>query len=453
MLFSLRFETAMYESHATVPCNNDLQELKYGCDSYQTSNYPVGTTGFGSAGSSRLEASLLSSLRLPPRPILWVASATALSLLGDQALYALLPIYFLELGLLPFQVGLLLSANRWIRLLTNHLAERLVRRQASALLLLLSLLLGALLTFFYALSRSFLLLLLARLLWGLSWSFIRHIGMMTVATQTAEGQMGQMMGFYNGISRTGSVAGILLGGILFDTVGFQLTFVIFGVISLIAVPLGLQSQRGTGLADTLTQWKQHDGPAGFPALMICGFSLGCVGPGLIMSTLGFILASRYGSELSIAGMILGIATVNGMLLGTRWILDSLAAPLLGAYVDRIGIQRGALMFFIAGTLALCFLSLSTNLMTLVTGILIFFFSATTLQAVITGQAGKHGSRVYARFASASDIGAAVGPLLGWTAVEFIGQDIIFILAALFYAVGTISAWVAFTTGDQVGNPG
>jgi|TARA_Y100000310_G_scaffold342114_1_gene443847 predicted MFS family arabinose efflux permease len=383
-------------------------------------------------------------MRLPPRQIIWVASATALSLLGDQALYALLPIYFQELGLVPFQVGLLLSANRWIRLVTNHLAERLVRNHASTLLLALSFLLGALLTFYYAFSQSFLLLLVARLLWGLCWSFIRHISMMTVATQTAEGQMGQMMGFYNGISRTGSVAGILLGGILFDTVGFELTFVIFGVMSLLAMPLGWQSQRDNRHGNVIAEWKQDESPVGFPALMICGFSLGCVGPGLIMSTLGFVLASRYGSEVAIGSILLGIATVNGLLLGARWVLDSLAAPFLGAFVDRIGIDRGALMFFIAGTVALGFLSVTSSLPALLTGIFVFFFSATTLQAVITGQAGKQGSRVYARFASSSDIGAAVGPLLGWTAVEFIGlHDVVFLLAALFYGIGAISAWAAF----------
>ena len=58
----------------------------------------------------------------PTRPVLFVALAVAVSLLGDQALYAILPTYYTELGLLPYQVGLLLSANRWIRLLTNQLA-------------------------------------------------------------------------------------------------------------------------------------------------------------------------------------------------------------------------------------------------------------------------------------------------------------------------------------------
>ncbi|MDP6026367.1 MAG: MFS transporter [Pseudomonadales bacterium] len=153
-------------------------------------------------------------LRRPSRTTVFTATATALSLLGDQALYALLPLYFQEIGLLPIQVGILLSANRWVRLLTNQLAERLVDRFPVNLMLVLSLALGALLSLAYAYISSFLVLLVARCLWGLCWSFIRHISVMGVASSTEPQNLGQMMGFYNGISRIGSVLRIVLGGIL-----------------------------------------------------------------------------------------------------------------------------------------------------------------------------------------------------------------------------------------------
>ena len=56
-------------------------------------------------------------------------------MLGDQALYAVLPTCFADLGLAPYQVGVLLSINRWVRLLTNHLAERLTLRYSPSWLL------------------------------------------------------------------------------------------------------------------------------------------------------------------------------------------------------------------------------------------------------------------------------------------------------------------------------
>ena len=43
------------------------------------------------------------------RPVVLVGTATAFSLLGDQALYSVLPTYYAELGLLPIQVGILLA--------------------------------------------------------------------------------------------------------------------------------------------------------------------------------------------------------------------------------------------------------------------------------------------------------------------------------------------------------
>ena len=134
-------------------------------------------------------------LKRPSRTTVFTATATALSLLGDQALYALLPLYFQEIGLLPIQVGILLSANRWIRLLTNHLAERLAERFPVNLMLVLSLTLGALLSLAYAYFSSFLVLLVARCLWGLCWSFIRHI---------SDGR-----GLINKISEPGSDDGLL----------------------------------------------------------------------------------------------------------------------------------------------------------------------------------------------------------------------------------------------------
>ena len=192
-------------------------------------------------------------LKRPSRTTVFTATATALSLLGDQALYALLPLYFQEIGLLLIQVGILLSANRWVRLLTNHLAERLAERFPVNLMLVLSLTLGALLSLAYAYFSSFLVLLVARCLWGLCWSFIRHISVMGVASSTKSQNLGQMMGYYNGISHIGSVIGIVLGGILFDLIGFSSTLAMFCLFSLFSVPFAVKSSLQTNRSICVAQ--------------------------------------------------------------------------------------------------------------------------------------------------------------------------------------------------------
>ena len=90
--------------------------------------------------------------------------ATASSLLGDQMLYAVLPTIYADLGLQPYQVGVLLSANRIVRLVTNHLAEQGSRRWSLAWLLVVALVTGALLNIAYGMVAWFPNLLTARIL-------------------------------------------------------------------------------------------------------------------------------------------------------------------------------------------------------------------------------------------------------------------------------------------------
>ena len=382
-------------------------------------------------------------LRRPSRTTVFTATATALSLLGDQALYALLPLYFQEIGLLPIQVGILLSANRWVRLLTNHLAERLVDRFPVNLMLVLSLALGALLSLAYAYISSFLVLLVARCLWGLCWSFIRHISVMGVASSTEPQNLGQIMGFYNGISHIGSVLGIVLGGILFDLIGFSTTLALFCLFSLFAVPFAMRS--GVQTSSIITDQQQNNqSSTRYSALLCCGFCIGSVGPGLIMSTLGFILLSRYGTEVALMGFVVGIATLNGLLLGCRWVLDTLGAPIYGALIDRTGIRLGAPLCFLVGLIVMLLLNLSENLAGLALGMIVFFMCGTALSTVVSAEASRQGAKVFARYATAGDLGAAFGPVIGWGAYELIGTpNFVFVLGAGLYAIGMFSTFAAF----------
>ena len=382
-------------------------------------------------------------LRRPSRTTVFIATATALSILGDQALYALLPLYFQEIGLLPIQVGILLSANRWVRLLTNHLAERLVDRFPVNLMLVLSLVMGALLSLAYAYISSFLVLFIARCLWGLCFSFIRHISVMGVASSTELQNLGQMMGFYNGISRIGSVLGIVLGGILFDLIGFSTTLAVFCLFSLFAVPFAMRSGLQTSSSINYQQQKNKSSTR-YSALLCCGFCIGSVGPGLIMSTLGFILLSRYGTEVDLMGFVVGIATLNGLLLGCRWVLETLGAPIYGALIDRTGIRLGAPLCFLVGLIVMLMLNLSENLVGLALGMIVFFACGTALSTVLSAEASRLGGKFFVRYATAFDVGMAFGPVIGWGAYEVIGTpNFVFFLGAGIYAIGMFSTFAAF----------
>jgi predicted MFS family arabinose efflux permease len=382
------------------------------------------------------------------RPVILISVATAFSLLGDMVLYAVLPVpfYHQKLGLEPYHIGLLLSVNRWIRMVTNHLAERLTQRFNTTYLVAAALTLGSALALVYATVTLFPILLLARACWGLCWSFIRQIGMVTVVDSVSDGRFARSMGYYNGISRAGGAFGLFVGALLCDHIGFSATLIAFGLLSLVAVLPGVMSQRSLDHYRLTPSSSRATKPIGAgAALLACGFIVRCVSS-IIMTTLGMALAERVGTSITIGGVILGVATLNGILLAGRWITDSVGAPFLGALTDRLGYWRSAFAFFVIGTCVLLPGAYVASTLLLICLVLIFFVCATTLALTLAAEAGRKGSRAIASYVTSADIGSAAGPLLGWTVLEFLPEaSVMFIIgAALFSLAGCVSLLVLRT---------
>ena len=140
-----------------------------------------------------------------PRPAAFVAAAVAPSLLGDSLLYAVLPSQAEAVGVSIGLVGILLSVNRLIRLLSNSWAGRVGDRVGYARPFTAALLLGAAATVVYGIAYGFWLLVIARVLWGVLWSLLRVGG---VGSDHARGFL---MGFFLGFSRLGSLVAVALG--------------------------------------------------------------------------------------------------------------------------------------------------------------------------------------------------------------------------------------------------
>ncbi len=367
-----------------------------------------------------------------PTPAFLVALATAFSLLGDQALYSVLPVIHSDLGLSALQVGLLLSVNRWIRLLTNEFAHRLATRHAPAYLLPAALLLGAFTTALYAMSSAFTVLLLARMLWGLAWSFIRHVGVGAVMHSVPVHEAGRAMGFYNGVSRAGSVAGLFGGALIVDGVGYHTAMLILAGISLLGVPLALKA-FATPLPTAI---EQSSAVARWPLLLL-GCSLGAVGPGFVMSTLGASIASyRETTDWMPA------ASLTGAVLATRYLLDSIAASWLGGWFDQLGFRRATTVFLGLGAIVLGFAALQPTLILFIGLIVLFFVTTTALHAGVAGSASKLGSGAFARYATANDLGAALGPLAAWIMIGQLHDPFASLLVGAVVCAATIA--VVFT---------
>ncbi len=380
-----------------------------------------------------------NSNHLPPKPVVLVAVAAALSLFGDMALYAILPIHFGALGLVPLQVGILLSANRWIRLLTNHLAEKLSGKIDNRVLLVAALITGSVLAAVYGFIPPFWLFLGGRLIWGFSWSLIRQIGIMTSVDLSEVDSVGRTIGFYKGITQLGSMAGILLAGILFDVGGFSRTLFIAAGISLTAVPFGYTGYKIVPVyikrrAESIKRKKRSISPSYIMQSMI----VGCIGRGIVMSTLGYILVQKVGENITFKDVVIGVATINGVILASKNIINSLLSPLLGTMSDYFGNKKSLTLFFFFGAISMGLSVFTMSLFPLILLLLIFFISDAALQISLSSIAAKKGSESYASMATGFDFGAAVGPLLSWALVEFFSTPVLsFPVGAILYSAGFV----------------
>ena len=383
-------------------------------------------------GSNSLETQ--STAHKVTRSTFFISIATAFSLLGDQALYSVLPVYYDSLGIAAIEVGLLLSANRWIRLVTNELAHRMLEHASHRWLFCGALLLGGLTTFAYAATYSFVVLLSARIAWGLAWSFIRHLGLLSIMHDTPHAQAGRTTGLYNGISRVGSVAGLFGGAALVDWLGFITAMLVLGCVSLIAVPFGYLGLQPTNV---LLATRRQAGDRDW-SFQILGFAMGVAGPGLVMATLGAVIGTYVEPDGAASA-----ATLTGAVLATRFLLDAAAAPKLGAITDTFGIRRAASTFFLLGGVALIIAWIQPPLLVLLGAVIVFFICSTALHAGIAGTVGKQGSAAFARYVTASDFGAACGPLLGWFALDlFSSATIGLALAAVVYLLAVVIVLVS-----------
>ncbi|MCZ6616784.1 MAG: hypothetical protein O7E57_01525, partial [Gammaproteobacteria bacterium] len=226
-------------------------------------------------------------------------------------------------------------------------------------------------------------------------------------------RVGRTMGMYNGFSRAGSVAGLLGGAVLVDLFGFAAGVLMLAVVSLVSLPLAAAGLRPEARGNPSVALAGNVLPG---ALLVLGFTLGAVGPGFVMGTLGASMVGYVG-----AGGLFSAATLTGLLLGIRYLMDTAVAPWLGGATDRYGVRRASMMYLGTGGLALVAASLHPPLTLFMLAIIVFFICGTGLQAGVTGTASRQGPAAFARYVTASDFGSASGPLLGWLVVAWLGD--------------------------------
>src|SRR5947199_4864495 len=175
------------------------------------------------------------------RDTVLAAACLGLVWLGDALIYVVLPLYPAAFGVEVASVAILLSVNRVIRIVGYGWVSPLSRRFGANTLTAAACAAGALSTLAYGLLSGFVLLFIARLMWGGAYGVIN---LTNTAYAYGDGQRaGTRVGLNRAVSTLGPVLSLAFGGWIVTQIGPQGVFVVYGLVGLLAVPLALSLPR------------------------------------------------------------------------------------------------------------------------------------------------------------------------------------------------------------------
>ncbi len=172
------------------------------------------------------------------KKVVGIALITAIAVLGDSMLFIVLPLYYEEFGLTSlWQVGVLLSVNRFIRLPINPLIGWFYTKFQLRTGVFIALGLTILTTLSYGFIKEFVILIFMRILWGVAWSLLRLGGMLTVVNVAGNHNRGNLIGLYNGLWGLGGLGGMLFGGLFVELWSITGIVVLFASLSVAMIPI------------------------------------------------------------------------------------------------------------------------------------------------------------------------------------------------------------------------
>lgn len=372
-----------------------------------------------------------------------VALVTALCLLGDSMLYVALPIFYREVGLESlWEVGLILSLNRFVRIPINPIVGWAYRRLQLRTGLLISVILAIVTTVGYGVGSGLLVWISLRLVWGVAWSFLRLGGFFVVLEVASEHNRGEQMGRYNGLYRLGSLGGMIGGGILVNIIGFNSTAILFGLFMLIGLPLvyiTIPKIKPEKFQKPSVPLRLFGLTRQSLAVIMSGLILAFLIQGFFTSSLTLVMADHFGSDVSLIGVTIGITALAGILQGIRWLWEPYLAIKIGVWSDG---KNGRLPFFLVSlglsSIGFYILSISLSLYLWIMILLVVMMASTALTTLIdtltTDVAkGENAKQLMTTYTIFLDIGAAFGPIVTYMLLSF-GMRItdVFICAAVLF---------------------
>ena len=414
-----------------------------------------------------------------PKLLVYAVLPAAFVILGDSLIYLILPLQPEEFGMTDFWgielglwIGIALSINRFIRIFTNSLAANCYLKFGFKYPFMISILIGALTTISYGISNHIIILLIARIFWGVSFSFHKLGTQLAVFEFGSDFNTGRLLGFANASVRAGSLLAVIIGAFFIQNFNIQVTFFAFGITGLIImfiitlIPNFLVKE----LPDKKSGVKRiNNHKRNFLLAFIVGVNSGKIGHrkvevkllsasflrfssafssnGMMIATASLFVSKVLINDPVLLGFQVNIITLAGIVIAIRWVADLFLSVPLGEISDRKGrnfIANICTLLMIFGSILLIFSGSNAELM-LLSFILLFFSSVganVSLEAIVGRLAGPTNRPLaLSRFNTWADLGAALGPLIGFFMLGFSSFQMIYLVSASILLI----SWIIFLT--------
>jgi len=353
----------------------------------------------------------------------------SLALTGDALIYAVLPVHAESFGISLVWVGVLLSANRFVRVFAYGWIAQLTERFGMRRMCIIAAAGAVSSTALYGVAQGEAPLLFARMLWGVAYAILVLITLSYAVTQRA--RAGTRVGWSLAIQRAGPVAALLAGAWLSVELGPRTVFVVLAGVTCLAVPLAWSLPRDVLTREVAKRQSALGRPRSIDGLF---FLQGLGVDGVFAFSITIILAERY--DLSTAVMS------GGALLALRHLSEAVAAPSFGALGDRFG---AAPMFALSGGITALGFALVAAGFTVAGAVLMLVFrgALAALGPATIVQATRHNDPIMAplaRMQAWRDLGAATGPLGAGFAIGIVSPQFLHGAVAVFMSLSIVWWW-------------
>lgn len=323
----------------------------------------------------------------------------SLALLGDALIYAVLPVYAEDFGLTMPWVGVLLSANRFVRVFAYGVIARMTTTIGVRRMCIAGAVLATVSTALYGFGRGPEVLIIARIMWGLTYAVLL-LATLFYSVEYRD-QVGVRVGVGRAVQRLGPIAALFIGSWLVSLVGPNNVFIVLAVPTALAITIAFTLPERHS---ETTQSNKASSLARPRPIDLLFFLQGYGVDGVFAVSITLILARD--APLAVAVMS------GGALLAMRHVAEAIAAPTFGWVADRIGAHR---VFVGSTVLTILGFALVAAGLTVVGALIMLLFRGALASLgpalIVQGMpADEEAIGPLARMQAWRDLGAACGPL-------------------------------------------